>query len=687
MKNKLKNIFTGFTAALVVLLSACSNSLSSPEIKKGTNDINDKSLAEVYVSVRDFSRTALPDFSDSEITLEDLSNVKFYYSRNKDSWGDYYSYNSISSLESSSITLQEGTWYFRVQAYHNGLENYFLSETVEAEVRKGGVNTIYFHLKPDYNGSWDSGNLTINILFPEGTKPELADYSGVYLSGKNEFKLDVYSNEYGIVSEEGAVPYFELKKTGLSTGYTYFLDFTFLDAETKKVFVYSTTANLLKNQTSYEEYTVEKFYPSNTITYHYPDETTSVQYYSPVFGVKVKNPKQYNWFFDSGCTEAAPEEFSHSGDFHLYTSAEANTVALFFKDLEGNDVTNISLSKGHWFCLYPGTGSVDTSKGNTSLEKEGYGINHFYKDIEKNNYFYTYDTYYMYENTTVYIEYVADVKMTIRDINTDEELGVLTVKNNYYSLRASNVSSNSNTVVFEKIAVAYYLDKEKTQKKNIGYEYNAYEDFTLYVKFGETVTFNSLEKKLYKLPLNGNNSVLVTDGYRVDYNKQYLWIDNYSDYTESKTIAYIAIDESQPFSYDEELIEVEVKNGTEPIEVTDTEAAERTAASKDKYVCLDSEDEYFALYTYSVKNGTNYSVDWVDANTDSGSLGIPTVDSYIYVYDFTTGTYIASSDDSDTVSFTGPESGVVAVYVRPYSDRDRRLQCAFHIYEDAQEED
>lgn len=218
-------------------------------------------------------------------------------------------------------------------------------------------------------------------------------------------------------------------------------------------------------------------------------------------------------------------------------------------------------------------------------------------------------------------------------------------------------------------------------------KYIAYEDFTLYVKFGETVTYNSLEKKLYKLPLNGNNSVLYTDGYRVDYNKQYLWIDNYSNYTESKTIGYMSIDDSKDFSYDEELIEVEVKNGTEPIEVTDTEAAERTAASKDKYVCLDSEDEYFALYTYSVKSGTRYSVDWVDQSEGPGTIGVPTVDSYIYVYDFTTGTYIASSDDSDTVSFTGPESGVVSVFVRPYSSNGSRLQCAFHIYEDAQEED
>ncbi len=686
MKNKLKNIFTGFIAALVVLLSACSNSLSSPEIKKGTNDINDKSLVEVHVSVRNLSRTALPDFSDSEITLEDLSNVKFYYSKDKDSWGDYY-YNSISSLESSSISLKEGTWYLRIQAYCNSTSTYFLSETVEAEVRKGGVNTFYFHLKPDYHYDSNNGSFNIKILFPEGTKPELADYSGVYLSGDYENKLKIFSNEYAIVSEEGSAPYFELQKNSLSSSYTYLLDFTFKDTETNKVFIYSTSVNLLSNQTSYEEYTVEKFYPSNTITYHYPDETTSVQYYSSVFGVKVKNPKQYNWFFDSGCTEAAPEEFSHSGDFHLYTSAEANTVTLFFKDLEGNDVTNISLSKGDSFNLYSGTGSVNTSKGTTSLEKEGFGVNSFYKDIEKNNYFHTYNNYYMYENTTVYIEYVADVKMTIRDINTDEELGVLTVKNNYYSLRAWDVSSNSNTVAFEKIVVAYYLDKEKTQKKNIGYDYKAYEDFTLYVKFGETVTYNSFEKKLYKLPLNGNNSVLFTDGYRVDYNQQYLWIDNYSDYTESKTIAYMAIDESQPFSYDEELIEVEVKNGIEPLEVTDTEAAERTAASKDKYVCLDSEDEYFAQYTYSVKNGTNYSVDWIDQSEGFSTIGVPTVDCYITIYNFDTGSVLTSTDDADKLSFTGPESGVVIVYVRPLSSSNSRLQCAFHIYENVQAED
>ena len=139
-KTKLFGVFSVLFGAgmLLGLLSGCKDSLTKENSGK---DITDGKTAYITVGQVNASRAVRPD-----ITIDTIADFEFMLSGGKvgetlDTLGEY---NSLSKLQSASVAIDTGIYWFALTATKGGTT---LAGTIDSQEIEPGENTLSFNLK------------------------------------------------------------------------------------------------------------------------------------------------------------------------------------------------------------------------------------------------------------------------------------------------------------------------------------------------------------------------------------------------------------------------------------------------------------------------------------------------------------------------------------------------------------
>lgn len=503
--NKLKHLISLILLTVCVAFTACKNDAN-------INTENTKKLIRINPVVQTAKRTAIEEIAEDELpSVESLSsfylnmylNEEDCISNNSDAgWGTY---SSLADLQNQNIQVYAGTYYFKLQAYSNALNRYFES-VICAEVSEEN-STLSFNLIAKNNSTWNGndGYIELKFYFPEETNPVL---KSVNYKGFNSRDVVTSEGSFGNCVEyftENEVPVakLDLSLSAGNTGDYYFIDCVFIDENDEDgvqgIFQYTTSVSPMAYKTSKEEFTVEKFLPVQTITYHLTDATlitdendnTFIGYYSPIFGFEFYSNRNYNWYKDKECTQRADNQaLANTGNIDLYWTAEKNTRKLTIKDLDGNVILEKDIYNGTSFYLYDEYVwfGEDDSK---TIYKEEYYSEQFYRDIDRINSFYKNNASYLESDLTIYGDFRPLVHLYLYELNSlsdAEPVHSGIIKNGYYYLYPNQYNTASSSYYYNFYVLDYYSDEAGTNPIKTMYsngnriQFNTDTDVILYVK-------------------------------------------------------------------------------------------------------------------------------------------------------------------------------------------------------------
>lgn len=502
MNKKIKNLFTLTVASFVFVLAACNMSFS---MNKKNNQ--EEQLVQIHPVVQTQSRSALPDYDYVNITKTDLTDLVFSY-KDKSSNVRTMNFDTVEELEAAEIHVLEGTYTFTLRAKFNGLT---LSGQVTKTVTLDDENTIAFVLQPSASTSvTDSdayGTVIITLYFPEGTVPAFND-GKIKLNGTD---IAIAEKDYSFNSEVCA---FVFKKNLKPSDKAYDIELSLID-QNNDVFTYYTSALIEKDKISTENYSVEKFHKGYKITWHIndvlsdPEDEESeidhsndvVTYYATAYGYDLYLPKNYNWFTDADCTQAASVGLAGKvkGEKEFWATVNSSYSFVNIYDIDNPEVPikKLTIPTGNYYYIDTDYTVRTTSSNSSEIEKfnldckEGYYVSYLYKNSDRSNSFSSYGTSYSstyYPN--IYVEYKPCTTLTLISVgdNAGEVLGTHEVKGSYYlsdyyiSFNTGHFGSyNVQTWNFVSKSLNYYSDEAKTSTLYKSSTYYPTENVTIYV--------------------------------------------------------------------------------------------------------------------------------------------------------------------------------------------------------------
>lgn len=642
--NKIKRLLELSVFAVCALFTACKTQVNINE--------NANEMVKLNPVVKASERTALPNLTDVDINdFSDfylycyLSEEDFKTGNYENGWG---SYTSLERFKNGVQSVPAGSYYFTLQAYYNGI--YFYSD-IYATVSQEN-NTLNFDLKPELSSNSFNGNVILRFYFPEGTNPVLksARYERYNNDSINSSGNLSYSSFNEGTSEYGN-PYINLQYSLYknNTYDNYFLYFVFADEDEtgiKGFFEYSTSAPLQYNNTVYEEFTVEKFLPVQTIRYHLTDAAEITEdndniytaKYSPAFGFDFYENKKNNWYLDTDCTVRADNSaFAYAEDIDLYWTASKNTRKLTIKDFEGNVLKEKVIKNNCYYYFQDIDFYTSDDEEHNDYGKSKHYAQNIYKDINKTVSLNYGNSYNLEDDLTVYVELKPYNTLTVYELNASgnaEPINTAILKYGYYYLYFGYVYNGNNSYYYNGYVTDYYSDASGLVPLETGYQYTYKSDVVIYAKkdVPHTLTVKNIvtDETLITMNINMGQLYFTNTSVQTYNNNRSLSINAGRYYYDNEAKELVQMNET---IYD---VNEDVTVYAHPctyITLKSTKDEENLWTS-DTITDTSGNDVLTGYYSYTVENDGTYAV-YLD---EQG-----TKDSYFYI--FVNEVFNTSKDD------------------------------------------